>query len=117
MAVCPRCESSLVDSEASLSCPRCHGVFVFRAHVDAFLANLGELGESFSYRESARPPASSQQGAFDPDVRYLACPVCGKRMNRRNMRRSGAIVDTCLFHGTWFDAGEAAKVAAIKEDA
>ena len=44
-------------------------------------------------------------------VRYVRCPVCRQLMNRTNFARmSGVIVDTCRFHGIWFDADELGKV-------
>jgi Zn-finger nucleic acid-binding protein len=40
-------------------------------------------------------------------VRYVACPDCGKIMNRVNFaRHSGVVVDVCKAHGTWFDKDE-----------
>lgn len=111
---CPRCGAVLAPvGSDGLACPSCHGVFVFRASLDAYLSNAGALGEATSYRQSAKPNAErAEQGAYEPEFRYLMCPICGRTMNRENMRRSGVIADTCLFHGTWFDDDEAWRVAA-----
>ena len=39
-------------------------------------------------------------------LKYLKCPECLQLMNRLNFgRTSGVLVNTCLDHGTWFDAG------------
>lgn len=40
-------------------------------------------------------------------MRYLRCPRCGDLMNRmRVLERVGVVVDACMRHGVWFDAGE-----------
>src|SRR5205085_2081247 len=40
-------------------------------------------------------------------VRYVACPICKKIMNRQNFgRRSGVVIDVCKGHGVWFEHGE-----------
>ena len=112
---CPRCGQPLARAGdgTGLSCSSCRGSFAFRASIDAVLAAAASIGPVVSYRESARAStASSSKGAFEPGFRYLACPLCGEKMTRQNfMRRSGVIVDTCLHHGTWFDAAEALRVA------
>jgi len=52
----------------------------------------------------------------DTRVHYVACPVCGSMMNRRNFGGgSGVIVDVCARHGTWFDAGELPRVLSFVE--
>ena len=52
----------------------------------------------------------------DTRVRYVACPMCGALMNRRNFgANSGVIVDVCAKHGTWFDAGELPRVLSFIE--
>lgn len=41
------------------------------------------------------------------EVKYLPCPVCAERMNRRQfVPGSGVIIDECRDHGIWLDAGE-----------
>jgi hypothetical protein len=91
-------------------------VFVHRAALDAFLADVALLGGVASYRTGARPSTSPElaqgRGAYEPSFSYLNCPVCGRTMNRQNfLKRSGVIVDQCLHHGTWFDSDEAQRAA------
>lgn len=92
-------------------CPSCRGAFVFRAAIDAVLAESAALGGAVSYRQAARPSTPETprgSGAYEPAFRYLLCPQCKRTMNRQNfLKRSGVIVDTCLHHGTWFDDDEA----------
>lgn len=45
---------------------------------------------------------------------YLSCPTCGGPMVRKNFEKvSGVMVDACLKHGTWFDAGELEQALAF----
>ena len=47
-------------------------------------------------------------------VRYVACPVCKKIMNRSNFaHRSGVVIDTCKGHGVWLEAGELGRALAF----
>ena len=49
-------------------------------------------------------------------VRYIACPTCGKSMNRQAFGRiSGVVVDVCKNHGVWFDPGELGEVIRFVE--
>jgi len=110
---CPRCSATLQPAAGGtgLLCPSCRGAFVFRAAIDAVLAESAALGGAVSYRQAARPTspdAPRGSGAYEPAFRYLQCPRCKRTMNRQNfLKRSGVIVDTCLHHGTWFDDDEA----------
>jgi Zn-finger nucleic acid-binding protein len=102
---------------AGLSCSGCRGVFLFRAALEAALAKAEAIGTKLPpYRQSSRPPSARESvragGAFEPSFEYRRCPVCDGTMNRENfLKRSGVIVDRCLHHGTWFDAGEAQHAA------
>lgn len=51
--------------------------------------------------------ASAAQHPAPTAVRYVACPVCKKIMNRSNFaHRSGVVIDSCKGHGVWLEAGE-----------
>jgi Zn-finger nucleic acid-binding protein len=84
--------------------------------LDAFLEAVEPGTESSGYRtpslpEELRAPPEPR-GAWEKDVRYLMCPICGAPMHRKNFaRRSGVLVDVCPLHGTWFDRGEAEAAA------
>lgn len=55
-------------------------------------------------------PAPGAHATVDT-VRYVACPECGKLMNRVNFaRHSGVVVDICKRHGTWFDKDELGRI-------
>lgn len=114
-ARCPRCEESLARIEVAggeyTECSACAGIWLeekaFQEIVDkkdaAALAPF--FGASGAGGNSASEPAQEEQ------VRYLTCPTCGQRMNRKNFAAcSGVIIDWCKGHGWWFDANELAKV-------
>jgi Zn-finger nucleic acid-binding protein len=51
---------------------------------------------------------------MEPSVHYVSCPQCHCSMNRMRFGKlSGVIVDVCMKHGTWFDAGELTRVIAF----
>lgn len=89
-------------------CGRCGGQFVEH---DA-MRDLVERHDRLDV-VPRKPPAPAP---VDTHVRYVACPVCGALMNRRNFgANSGVIVDVCAKHGTWFDAGELPRVLSFIE--
>jgi Zn-finger nucleic acid-binding protein len=109
-APCPRCKAPLsrLEADAELAgtdalheCRACGGVFVGHAAL-LEVARLWRRGEVL-------PPALTDAAApADDVVQYLACPACGRRMNRRRLGR--VVVDVCSMHGTWMDRGEASRV-------
>ena len=49
-------------------------------------------------------------------IKYRACPICSKIMQRINYRVvSGVIVDRCLRHGVWLDGGELKQILEWKK--
>jgi len=58
--------------------------------------------------------ADTTQPSAPAKVRYVACPVCKKIMNRSNFaHRSGVVIDTCKGHGVWLEAGELGRALAF----
>lgn len=115
---CPRCAGQLAPEGGATSfhCGACTGTFIRREVLERFLESFKSVGASGGYRTAARPvdePTSLRgRGAWEPEVRYLMCPLCARPMSRQNFaRKSGILVDHCPPHGTWFDAGEARAVA------
>ncbi len=89
-------------------CPRCAGQFVDHETLRSLFEERAVLGR-------AAPRSAAPAQALGP-VRYLPCPVCHARMNRKNFaERSGVIVDVCKAHGIWFDHGELPRVLAFVE--
>ncbi|MDC0676941.1 MULTISPECIES: TFIIB-type zinc ribbon-containing protein [Sorangium] len=89
-------------------CSRCGGQLVDHA----LLRDLLERRES--YGTSAPRPPPQRPEHVDVRVRYVRCPACGQRMNRKNFAgKSGIIVDICREHGTWFDRGELPQLLAF----
>ncbi|MFT5292576.1 MAG: Zn-finger nucleic acid-binding protein [Planctomycetota bacterium] len=108
---CPRCQHNLSicsDNEhAFAECTGCGGVWltakVFR--------ELLEDRQRFSVADIALPRRAEKPDALPSlerhPVKYLSCPVCEVRMNRKNFARlSGIMIDFCAEHGHWFDMHE-----------
>jgi Zn-finger nucleic acid-binding protein len=109
--LCPRCQGplgELADPRGPvLPCARCGGVFVGAALMGELVSTRAEGGDELVTKAGATLAPST----LEPEIRYLSCPLCGVRMNRQNFgQRSGAIVDVCKQHGTFFDAGELVRV-------
>jgi Zn-finger nucleic acid-binding protein len=114
LILCPRCRHLLgQDDPEQQPCTHCGGVFVSREAIAPLLAELRERrgGEPLSispYRSPARqdrnlPPPAPREG----ELRYLACPLCSKPMNRFPLIEGyDLVVDICVTHGIWFDAEE-----------
>ncbi|MGH7284998.1 MAG: hypothetical protein ACRELY_26015 [Polyangiaceae bacterium] len=110
---CPKCGGLLARSgEGMLACAACEGTFFTEQALQEVIDRVRSEGESEtvdSFHEVA--PA---EGAHLEDVRYLACPFCGERMNRAIFgRKSGIVVDVCPQHGTWFDHGEVTRAVSF----
>ncbi len=109
-APCPRCVHPLEVAPGPDSriheCARCGGLFVPRAALAEILYG--------AERDGVLADRGRLTRATTRDVRYVPCPLCHATMNRVNFGRlSGAIVDVCKMHGTWFDAGELTAVVAF----
>ncbi len=87
-------------------CSRCGGQFVGHDVLHRLCEERLQLGT----KQAPQVP-----GRLGP-VRYLPCPDCQKRMNRKNFgERSGVVVDVCKDHGIWLDTGELPRVLAFVE--
>ena len=79
------------------------------------ILNLREKAVDPALRESALAQSGfgmseSEKSSVEP------CPKCSKPMMQMNWGgSSGVIIDRCVGHGLWFDAGELEKVQAIHE--
>ena len=75
-------------------------------------ADASESNEREGVSLSNPHPPVLPEGVQDTTVEYRPCPECGQAMARRAYKKiSGVIVDACLGHGVWFDAGEFERVA------
>jgi Zn-finger nucleic acid-binding protein len=135
MQFCPHCgakgERVLDESAPSIACPGCHGdMLAVRVGATAFhecasCAASWLSADTFSQLCTSHEERSAMMGRVAPDVasgvrtvgaavRYVACPVCKKTMNRQNFgRRSGVIIDVCKSHGVWFEQRELQSVLAF----
>ncbi len=116
---CPRCEGKLVECELEqgrfIECSACGGIWLGEDAFEAFTKrhdeqSIAALVPSLGHGE---PP----RRAFETEVRYLPCPDCGQRMNRKNFASiSGVVIDWCKGHGYWFDTHELEHIHRFIED-
>lgn len=85
-------------------CSGCYGLF-FDHHE---LERLIDQSVDMSYWIDHHKLHSLLQHPLHKDkIIYRRCPVCNKMMHRKNYsNRSGVIMDYCVDHGIWLDAGE-----------
>jgi Zn-finger nucleic acid-binding protein len=89
-----------------LRCTRCGGTWVPRESARAIHAAFPPVGIEQKEKLQKLREAAGLRNLKD-GVRYLQCPKCQKRMNRRPFAaESGIVIDRCLQHGVWFDSGE-----------
>ena len=115
---CPRCQGALALCEggamAFTECTGCGGLWLEEAAFQHFV----DTRDAQAIRRSVEilPDRGPDAVAESRPVRYLACPVCGDMMNRRNFaRRSGIIIDWCGGHGYWFDTHELERIIQYVE--
>ncbi len=116
---CPLCkEENLIEQQSEhwnlYACKKCRGIWM----------PSGMLEKLEALHEDVEPPTRSQQLAqqkkneservIDTNLVYKHCPQCGDLMQRKQYQRmSKVVIDSCLGHGVWFDAGEFRQVVAF----
>lgn len=135
MEFCPHCGAKgsrvVDDAAATIACPGCGAemravrVGTTSFHECPSCAGSWLVAEAFTQLCSTREERGAVAAMVGGDathsvrtvgaaVRYVACPVCKKTMNRQNFgRRSGVVIDVCKGHGVWFDHGELQSVVAF----
>ncbi|MFM8360817.1 MAG: zf-TFIIB domain-containing protein [Verrucomicrobiota bacterium] len=110
---CPNCGAGLLGREREgirlEACPACHGVW---AGTTAWhRIQLRQPCDTTDHPAWVLPDAPPPTVEAPEAIRYRPCPCCGERMNRVHAGAgSGVVIDCCRPHGTWFDAGELARV-------
>ena len=88
-------------------CPECAGVWI---EEPTFQAVVSDRTRASVVPQGGAAAAQPAPVAVDT-VRYVACPDCGKIMNRVNYAKSsGVVIDACKGHGIWCDADELRRV-------
>jgi DNA-directed RNA polymerase subunit M/transcription elongation factor TFIIS len=108
---CPRCAHLLEvnpTEESVMTCKHCGGCFVTSEVASrvatAFDAALARVDLSAAL-------GRTEKVDFNPAVDInLACPKCQREMQRTYVASALSYVDTCVLHGTWFDAEEMSRV-------
>lgn len=107
--LCPACVVALeardVGEARALACPTCRGLFVDHLVLGGWMRD-----------GAAEAPTEDGDRPFAEDgwrVRYHRCPRCATMMNRVNFAPgTGLVLDVCVEHGYWLDAGELGRMAA-----
>lgn len=107
---CPDCKLPLTTFKAGAgqlqACERCGAQMVTHGLLRALLEQREVLGAAVP-----SPGEAPRGNPLKDPVRYRPCPSCQLLMNRKNFGgASGIIVDVCVRHGTFFDAGELPRV-------
>ena len=85
-------------------CERCFGLFFDNFELKRLLEESNVKSYWIDYK---RLQSLLQYPLHKDKIQYRKCPQCNKIMQRKNyMNRSGVIMDTCVDHGIWLDAGE-----------
>ena len=113
---CPSCDVPFVKVPAGSGdvheCPRCLGQFLAHDTLRALCEERIELRLRGELQPQLAGPTSQQR----QPVRYVPCPICHARMNRKNFgERSGVVVDVCKADGVYLDRGELPRVLAFVE--
>lgn len=109
--VCPRCHQKLKiivieggGGDQAEVCEKCKGLWL----------DLEEFKRTINPQRIPAEYIECKKLWFKPNtdpVQYIACPRCGRLMNRENfMHISGVMIDRCRDHGVWLDAGELERV-------
>jgi Zn-finger nucleic acid-binding protein len=118
---CPGCAGAMhvvrVGTTSMHECPGCAANWMESIAFSALCSSREERGTVVNLIGGATSSAAPRFAApTAPAVRYVACPVCKKIMNRSNFaHRSGVVIDTCKGHGVWLEAGELGRVLAFIE--
>jgi Zn-finger nucleic acid-binding protein len=115
---CPECEVALsitpLGSVDIHQCSKCGGIWLEHGRFAEISASHEERGKAMA-ATGARPAPTLLHGS--QTVRYRACPVCDKLMNRFNFgHASGVILDSCKYHGLWFDREELRRVISFIDE-
>ena len=116
---CPRCSVHSASEERAAvllpigiapqatihACSKCHGIFI-GARAWCTLVARPELAHAIHAR---LPPRTSTASHL---IEMLRCPACPRQMERGRFGASSKIViDVCVEHGLWLDAGEVVSIA------
>ena len=111
---CPGCKAEMravrVGTTSFHECSSCAGSWLTADAFSQLCTSREERGAMAALVSGGGHAVRTVSGA----VRYVACPICKKTMNRQNFgRRSGVIIDVCKGHGVWFEQSELQSVLAF----
>lgn len=110
--ICPNCEKPLQTIRLKMAEPllieRCHscfGLFFDKGEIETVLQNA--VSNVFDINVEHIDNINKDRFRKQQKIRYIKCPECRRLMDRVNFgKRSGVVIDKCLFHGIWLESGE-----------
>jgi Zn-finger nucleic acid-binding protein len=108
---CPGCRSTMqsvaIGRTSMYECPSCASTWLDAETFTQLCTTREDRGAVIAFTNVNKESSVAPKPAAAASVRYVACPVCTKIMNRQNFgRRSGIVIDVCKGHGVWFEANE-----------
>jgi len=108
---CPVCmvplQKACVRETSIYVCPTCRGMWTGADEFNFLVSERDVYADpSVSHSYEKKPLA-----ADTPKRPYIPCPVCKQLMARKNFKHiSGVLIDVCMKHGVWLDAGELSRI-------
>jgi Zn-finger nucleic acid-binding protein len=90
-----------------LRCPETKGLFMSEHVLNILVERQAEKVLEAEKLTTGQLRQQVQRFAPEQRIEYIACPICGQQMQRKNyLKSSGVIIDQCLAHGVWLDEEE-----------
>lgn len=110
--ICPLCEIPMKTLDLKLGetflierCEKCLSLFFDPNEVETLLEKSADAVFQIDHQRLGK--IAGERCSDNKKIRYFKCPVCRTIMNRIHFgARSGVIVDQCVEHGMWLEAGE-----------
>src|SRR5207302_3978554 len=112
---CPACGEPLRQrtGAAGRGCAACGGRFLTRAELAAWLASIERRVTPDGLKGERAECERRKRAAAAAPVRYLRCPACAGRMDRKAFAKvSGIVVQQCA-EGTFLSASDAEQIESF----
>jgi Zn-finger nucleic acid-binding protein len=110
--ICPHCDKKLETIQLPLGeplyierCKDCFGLFFDVGELDILLEHSVKSAQEINSIHLKN--INIDRYYHKQDVKYIKCPVCQRVMDRNLFaKKSGVVVDRCIYHGLWLESGE-----------
>jgi len=90
-----------------LRCPETKGLFMSEHVLNILVERQADKVLEAEKMTTGQLRQQVQRFAPEQRIEYIACPICGQQMQRKNyLKSSGIIIDQCMAHGIWLDEVE-----------